>query len=79
MEERVFTREELAEYDGKDGRPAYIGCVGRVYDVTGSLMWEGGLHEDEHGAGVDLTNDLDFAPHNDAVLEGFPVVGILGD
>jgi predicted heme/steroid binding protein len=77
MEGKVFTADELAAFDGKDGRPAYVACAGKVYDVTGSAMWDNGEHEDEHSAGVDLTDDMDFAPHNDGVLVGFPVVGNL--
>jgi len=77
MEERVFTVDELAAFDGKDGKPAYIAHNGKVYDVSGSWMWENGEHQDEHSAGIDLTDDIDFAPHNDYVLENFPVVGTL--
>jgi predicted heme/steroid binding protein len=77
MEGRTFTREELAGFDGKEGRPAYIAFRGTVYDVSASLMWQDGLHEDEHSAGLDFTDDMDFAPHNDAVLGGFPIVGTL--
>ena len=75
MAEQVFTAEELAAFDGKDGKAAYVAFNGKVYDVTGSDMWEAGEHEDEHSAGVDLTDDMDFAPHNDAVFENFPLVG----
>jgi predicted heme/steroid binding protein len=77
MEQRVFTADELATFDGKDGRPAYIAMAGKVYDVSDSSMWEDGLHGEEHDAGADLTDDMDFAPHNDSVLEDFPVVGTL--
>ncbi len=77
MEERVFTTDELASFDGKEGRPAYLAHAGKVYDVSTSWMWENGEHEDEHSAGADLTDDMDFAPHNDSVLQNFPVVGRL--
>lgn len=77
MEERTFTVGELAAFDGKEGRAAYLAHNGKVYDVSLSIMWEGGEHEDEHSAGVDLTDDLDFAPHNEDVLAPFPVVGVL--
>jgi predicted heme/steroid binding protein len=79
MEQRTFTRDELAGFDGKEGRPAYVAFQGKVYDVTGSLLWEQGEHEDEHSAGVDFTDDLEFAPHNDDVLAPFPLVGVLRD
>jgi predicted heme/steroid binding protein len=77
MEQRVFTTEELNSFDGKDGRPAYIAHNGRIYDVTDSAMWDDGEHGDEHSAGVDLTDDMDFAPHDEDVLESMPVVGRL--
>ena len=38
MEEQVFTKESLAQFDGKDGRPAYVAYQGKVYDVTGSTL-----------------------------------------
>ena len=73
----MFTVEELAAFDGKEGRPAYVAYSGKVYDVTGSVMWENGEHEDEHSAGVDMTDDMDFAPHIEDVLGPFPVVGTI--
>jgi predicted heme/steroid binding protein len=77
VEERVFTVEELASFDGKDGRPAYVAFKGKVYDVSDSAMWDTGEHEDEHSAGRDLTDDLDFAPHDDYVFDNVPMVGAL--
>ena len=39
-------QEELAYYDGIDGRPAYLGVLGKVYDVsTGSFYKPGGGYE----------------------------------
>ncbi|GAB4243949.1 MAG: hypothetical protein Kow00129_03370 [Thermoleophilia bacterium] len=75
MSEKVFTKEELREYDGQDGAPAYVAYKGKVYDVTDSYLWPDGLHESEHQAGIDLTEDMDYAPHDDLVMEEFPVVG----
>ncbi len=74
---RRFTLEDLARYDGKDGRPAYIAYGGRVYDVSGSFLWQGGRHQVLHDAGTDLTAALDQAPHGEDLLERFPVVGLL--
>mgnify|MGYP002084237667 CR=1 FL=1 len=31
---RSFTHNELAQYNGQEGRPAYIGVRGNVYDVS---------------------------------------------
>jgi predicted heme/steroid binding protein len=35
---RTFTRKELAQYDGKEGRPAYIAFQQQVFDVSDSFL-----------------------------------------
>lgn len=75
MELKRFTKEDLARYNGQDGAPVYIAFEGRVYDVSDSALWEDGNHQGVHDAGVDLTSEMDDAPHGDRVLRGFPVVG----
>lgn len=72
-----MTNSELAGFDGRDGRPAYVAVSGTVYDVTASPMWKGGDHQGAHQAGSDLTEALKGAPHVRAVVERFPVVGRL--
>ncbi|OFW59271.1 MAG: cytochrome B5 [Actinobacteria bacterium RBG_16_64_13] len=79
MEQQIFTRESLSQFDGKDGRKAYVAYQGNVYDVTDSVLWEYGDHQGEHSAGADLTAELDDAPHFPDELEAFPVVGSLGE
>ena len=74
---KVFTQDELKEFNGKNGKPAYIAVKGKVYDVTKSILWEDGEHQFEHYAGKDLTNEIGDAPHDEDVLERFPIVGIL--
>ncbi len=74
---RVFSLAELATFGGKEGRPAYIACKGKVYNVTDSALWEEGTHEMEHSAGQDLSASLDLAPHGEEVILQFPVVGEL--
>ena len=74
--ERAFSRAELRRYDGA-ARPAYVACRSRVYDVSASGMWRGGLHRGLHWAGQDLTAELADAPHGIETLERFPVVGVL--
>ncbi len=71
-----FTLEELAGFDGKGGRPAYVAYQGVVYDVTESAMWPEGDHEGMHSAGQDLTADQPDAPH-DVHVTDFPEVGRL--
>jgi predicted heme/steroid binding protein len=74
---KVFTKEEVAQYDGKNGNPAYVGYKGKVYDVSSSFLWKDGKHQIFHSAGLDLTKALEQAPHGGDVIEKFPVVGIL--
>ena len=75
--EKRFTLEELKRYDGKDGRPAYIAYKGKVYDVSEDFLWIEGDHQGEHAAGLDLTAEMQSAPHGEDVLERVPLVGVL--
>ena len=72
-----FTPTELAEFDGKEGRSAYLAYHGKVYDVTHSRLWRNGTHVRAHSAGEDLTGAMPAAPHDDDVMEGFEIVGVL--
>ena len=74
---KQFTEEELAHYNGKKGKPAYVVYEGKVYDVSASFLWKDGTHQVLHNAGVDLTVALEQAPHGADALKKFPVVGIL--
>jgi predicted heme/steroid binding protein/uncharacterized membrane protein len=74
---KEFDSAELAEYDGQDGRPAYVVYQGKVYDVTESRLWKIGIHMRRHHAGTDLTTDLQAAPHGMDVLERFPQIGVI--
>jgi predicted heme/steroid binding protein len=71
-----FTAEELAQYDGREGRPVYVAYEGTVYDLSDSPMWVGGDHEGEHTAGHDCTAEQEDAPHDVHATE-FPQVGRL--
>ncbi len=73
---REFTADELADFDGREGKPAYVAFEGRVYDVSDSGMWSGGDHEGMHEAGHDLTVDHEDAPHG-PVITDFPEVGVI--
>ena len=79
MTEQVFTKKELAKFDGQNGQPAYVAIKGTVYDVSAKPAWRGGKH---HGnlAGRDLTAVLvEKSPHGERVLKGLPVVGKLAE
>ncbi len=74
---REFEIQELAAFDGKDGRPVYIVHDGKVYDVSESKLWKGGVHMRRHHAGGDLTIDIQAAPHGTEVLDRYPQVGVI--
>lgn len=74
---KEFSRESLAEYDGKDEKPVYIVHKGRVFDVSRSKLWKGGLHMRRHSAGKDLTVDIEAAPHGLEVLDRYPQIGVI--
>lgn len=73
--EREFTPEQLEQYNGKEGRPAYIAYKGKVYDVTDNYLWADGDHQGEHTAGRDLTEEVVNAPHGEETLERVKPVG----
>ena len=75
---KVFTKEELRQYDGSNG-VAYIAFRGKVYDVSQSFHWKRGIHQVIHRAGYDLTEVLKQAPHGTDMLDRFPIVGELPD
>jgi len=76
-----FTLAELADFDGKDGRPAYVAVDGVVYDVSGSSQWPEGDHAPcglDAAAGKDLSDVLEQAPARmRTLIEAMPVVGTL--
>ncbi len=73
---KQFTTAELSQFNGKNGKPAYVGYKGKVYDLTDSSQWLEGDHLG-HEAGQNLTEEMDIAPHADDVMERMKVVGVL--
>lgn len=78
-EPRVFTLDELAQYTGKDGQPAYVAVNGVVYNVTNNPLWAGGNHFFGLTAGRDLTNEFQMCHPGAIVLSVLPVVGTLAE
>ena len=74
---KEFDAEELARFNGENGNPTYVAYDGKVYDVSESKLWRKGQHMNRHPSGVDLTNDMQAAPHASDVLERYPQVGTL--
>jgi len=72
-----FTTEELNQFDGTNGKRAYVAFKGKVYDVTDSFQWIDGDHYGTHKAGKDFTQQMATAPHAEDVLDGVKIVGVL--
>lgn len=70
-----FTLEDLASFDGGEGRPAYFAFEGKVYDATQSKLWKQGVHMGRHNAGIDLTEALNQAPHGREKVTALTAVG----
>ncbi|HBP38314.1 MAG TPA: cytochrome B5 [Clostridiales bacterium] len=78
--ERSFTIDELAQYDGLEGRKAYIAVDGVVYDVTDIAQWKDGLHQGKFQAGKDYSDEIrSESPHGLSMLSRADKVGILAD
>lgn len=74
-----MTKEQLKEFNGKDGKPAYIGYKGKVYDVSKSDFWPAGEHMGRFKAGEDLTDSIDMSPHGEKNIFRFAEVDVLED
>jgi predicted heme/steroid binding protein len=72
---RRFTRTELTQYNGQNGKPAYVAVNNTVYDVTAVFVQ--GKHF-THTAGQELTGAF-LRQHAPVSLSGYPVAGILVD
>ena len=75
-ENRKFSLNELSQFNGKNGKPAYVGYKGKVYDATDSSQWGDGDHMG-HIAGQDLTEAMEIAPHGDEIMARMKVIGVL--
>ena len=72
-----LTLEELAYYDGSDGKPAYVAVDGIIYDMTNSNAWKNGLHNGFQ-AGKDLSSEIkNVSPHGTGKLNNVPIIGKL--
>ncbi len=74
-----LTLDQLKQYDGKNGNPAYVAVDGIIYDVTNVAKWKNGEHNG-YSAGNDLTDIIkNKSPHGVKNLEGLPIVGKIVD
>jgi len=75
----TFSMEEIALFDGKDDRPAYIVVDGVVYDVSDVRQWNMGSHFGFE-AGTDVTEALQkSAPHGANQLNQAEIVGTIAE
>lgn len=72
-----LTLDQLKQFDGKNGNPAYVAVDGILYDVSNVGPWKNGDHNG-YSAGNDLTDIIkNKSPHGVKNLEGLPIVGKL--
>ncbi|WP_297418132.1 cytochrome b5 domain-containing protein [Clostridium sp.] len=76
-EQKQFNLEDLAQYNGRNGKPAYAAVEGIVYDLSSEAVWTGGTH---FGlvAGKDLTEEFNSCHGMDKILKNIPKVGVVG-
>jgi len=70
----IMTLQQLSQYTGQNGQPAYIAVNGLVYEVTS--YWASGQHKGL-SAGADMTAAFAGSPHSQSLLNGLPIVGSL--
>ncbi|HEX9025309.1 MAG TPA: cytochrome b5 domain-containing protein [Clostridium sp.] len=75
-EQKEFTLEELSQYDGSSGKPAYVAIEGIVYDLSKVSAWAGGTHFGLT-AGEDLTEQFNSCHGMIKILKNIPKVGII--
>ena len=72
-----LTLDQLKQFDGKNGNPAYVAVDGILYDVSNVGPWKNGDHNG-YSAGNDLTDIIkNKSPHGVKNLEGLPILGKL--
>ncbi|OOM69229.1 cytochrome b5 domain-containing protein [Clostridium sp. BL-8] len=76
--QKRFTLEELAQYDGSDGKPTYVAVDGIVYDLSNVSSWSGGSHFGAK-AGKDLTDEFNSHHGMKEILSNIPKVGVLSE
>lgn len=75
-EEKEFTLEELEQYNGENGNPAYVAIEGVVYDVSRITAWRTGKYFGLT-AGQDLSEQFKSCHGIIDILGNAPKVGIL--
>lgn len=76
LNEKEFTIADLAQYDGKNGKPAYVAVDGNVYDVSKQSSWGGGTHFGLY-SGKDLSSELKSCHNKVSILNKLTKVGVI--
>jgi len=71
-DQKVFSKTDLAKYNGINGNPPYVAVNGKVYDMT--EVFKNGSHY-SHFAGTELTNAF-YTRHAQSAISKYPQVGI---
>lgn len=75
----ILTPEELAEFDGKNNKPAYIAIDGMIYDISNIELFKKSPHN-ELQFGKDLTNEFsECHDGNLEILNKIPIIGMLAE
>lgn len=75
--DKIISQKTLKQNNGEGGTRKYIAFQGIVYDVSDCPHWRNDLHEQMHFPGLDLSTEMDEAPHNQAVFKR-PCVVVIG-
>ena len=76
-QKKELTKNELSAYNGKEGKPVFFAFKNRIYDASSLPSWKEGLHFGRHTAGIDLTDQLEQAPHGEEKIRNLNQVGEL--
>ena len=68
-----LTLEQLTQYDGREGSPAYIAVNGIIYDISHIPQWALGVHFGV-SAGQDVTQRVQLC-HGGKILDLLKIVG----
>ncbi|AQR95299.1 cytochrome b5 domain-containing protein [Clostridium saccharoperbutylacetonicum] len=77
-QQKEFDLEDLEQYDGKNGKPAYVSIEGIVYDISNESIF-GEIKNKESLAGKDLTELFSLSLKINTIINIAPVVGLIGD
>ncbi len=72
-----LTLNELAYYDGTNGKPAWIAVNSKIYNVTNETAWRNGIHRGIAMGGTDATAFFESSPHSLSILNLLPHIGWL--